>query len=77
MSDLNTGTTALHQLSPVRVEHGLPIAYRLISKLDVSGNTIYVLQGLFRWQQGRDHGRDWRDLPTQEFPYIDDSIPFS
>ena len=76
MTDRNSETTALHQLSPARVEHGAPIGYRLIRQPDGNGNTEYVLLALFRWQQGREHGRQWRSLETQEFPFLEDHIPF-
>jgi hypothetical protein len=76
MTDSNIRTTALHQLSPARVEQGTPISYRLIRQPDGNGNTEYVLQGLFMWQYGNERGGQWRSLPTLEFPYIEDHIPF-
>lgn len=42
-----------------RYESAQPVAYRLCRI-----GREYVLQGLFRWQQGPDGGEAWRDLPT-------------
>lgn len=59
-----------------RVESGVPKAYRLIRRGDGNGSMIPVLQGLFTWTQGcNQYGAEWRDLETQDAPYLDDAIP--
>ena len=42
-----------------RIENITPVAYRLRKK-----NGELVLQGAYFWQQGKDCGHDWRDIPT-------------
>jgi len=59
-----------------RVESNIPSAYRLIMHGDGNGNTLPALQGLFTWTEGSNCGAEWRTLETQEFPFLDDSIPF-
>jgi hypothetical protein len=61
-------------LSPEpRIESNVPVGYRLIRKLDGNGGMEYVLQGKFTWREGRSHmGHEWRDLETQEWPYLDE-----
>lgn len=59
-----------------RVESNIPTAYRLIRRGDGNGNMLPVLQGMFTWTQGTAFGREWRDLETQDEPYVVDCIPF-
>lgn len=55
----------------------LPDAYRLVTKADGNGNTVYVLQGYFTWTQGwSERGGEWRDLETQDWLTAQDDIPF-
>lgn len=56
---------------------GIPAAYRLIRRGDGNGNMIPMLQGLFTWTEGAMRGAEWRDLETQDEPYVEDGIPFS
>jgi len=50
-------------IAPVRVEHPVPIEYRLAHKADGS----LILQGKFVWQKGFvESGFEWRDIPTVE-----------
>jgi hypothetical protein len=65
------------QVVAARVGSILPVAYRLIRRGDGNGNMIPVLQGMFTWQQGEEFGREWRDLETQDEPYVEDHIPFA
>lgn len=48
--------------TPPRVEKTTPDAYRLAKKPD---GTV-VLQGAYMWQEGRNYGHEWRDIPTVE-----------
>ena len=60
-----------------RVENTIPVGYRLVTKDDGNGNTIFVLQGYFTWTQGWNRrGGEWRDLKTQESLYAEDYVPF-
>ena len=64
-------------IGPARAEKSIPDAYRLVTKDDGSGNTIYQLQGYFTWTQDRSQcGGEWRDLETQDWLYAKDDIPF-
>lgn len=63
-------------VSPSRLEKGIPDAYRLVTKPDERGGTIYLLQGYFTWTQGLNYGGEWRDLETQEWLFAEDDIPF-
>lgn len=72
----SSGEVQTYVIGPARVESNLPIAYRLIRRGDGNGNMVPVLQGMFTWNQGVVHGRDWRDLETQDEPYIEDRVPF-
>lgn len=55
----------------------IPDAYRLATKMDGNGNTVYVLQGYFTWTQGwSERGGEWRDLATQDWLTARDDIPF-
>lgn len=64
-------------IGAARVGKLVPDAYRLVTKGDGSGNTVYVLQGLFTWTQGwSSRGGEWRDLETQDWLTAQDSIPF-
>ena len=58
-----------------RAEFNIPIAYRLIRRGDGNGNMVPVLQGMFTWAQGEVSGEMWRDLETQDEPYLEDHIP--
>jgi predicted lipoprotein with Yx(FWY)xxD motif len=58
-------------------ESGIPAAYRLIRRKDGNGNMIPMLQGLFTWTEDTKRGAEWRDLETQDEPYVKDDIPFS
>ena len=71
-----TTSSGNHELCPVRTESTIPKAYRLIMRGDGNGNNLPALQGLFTWNEGSDYGAEWRTLETQEFPFLDDSIPF-
>ena len=64
--------------APARVESRIPIAYRLIRRGYGNGNSnmLPILQGFFTWSEGAMRGAEWRDLETQEEPYIEDRIPF-
>ena len=62
-------------ISAARTGSTIPKAYRLIMQDDGNGNTLPALQGLFTWTEGSNHGAEWRTLETQEFPFLDDSIP--
>jgi hypothetical protein len=59
------------------IDSDFPICYRLIRRGDGNGNMEPVLQGHFLFT-GTDGAivREWRDLQTQDFPYIEDNIPF-
>jgi hypothetical protein len=62
----------------IQISHtAAPIAYRLIRRGDGNGNMVPVLQALFPWSKGAENGREWRDLQTQDEPYVEDHIPFS
>ena len=63
-------------IADARVESNIPSAYRLIMHGDGNGNTLPALQGLFTWTEDSNCGAEWRTLETQEFPFLDDSIPF-
>lgn len=65
-----------YTLTASRVESSIPVAYRLVRRGDGNGNMLPVLQGLFTWRQGVECGGEWRDLETQDEPYIEDHIPF-
>ena len=69
--------TGLMTIAPARVESGIPAAYRLIRRKDGNGNMIPMLQGLFTWTEATKRGAEWRDLETQDEPYVKDDIPFS
>lgn len=43
----------------IRTEKSYPDAYRLLKR-----GEVYVLQGAYFWQEGRDCGHNWRDIPT-------------
>ena len=58
-------------------ESVIPAAYRLIRRKDGNGNMIPMLQGLFTWTEATKRGAEWRDLETQDEPYVEDDIPFS
>ena len=73
---VHSGETQVFRLVAARVESNIPIAYRLIRRGDGNGNMLPVLQGMFTWTQGKDFGREWRDLETQDEPYVEDHIPF-
>lgn len=74
---ITVANTATANVVAARVESGTPKAYRLIRRGDGNGNMIPVLQGLFTWTQGSGrYGAEWRDLETQDEPYVDDAIPF-
>lgn len=45
-----------------RIEDTQPAKYQLMKKLD---GTL-VLQGFFRWTDGRETGGDWKDIETVE-----------
>jgi hypothetical protein len=64
-------------IAPARVESRIPAAYRLIRRNDGNGNMIPMLQGLFTWTEDPKRGVEWRDLETQDEPYVEDDIPFS
>jgi hypothetical protein len=53
-----------------------PICYRLIRRGDGNGNMDYVLQGAFLVTVGGKTTHKWRDLETQDDPYIEDHVPF-
>lgn len=57
-------------------ESHFPIAYRLIRRGDGNGNMVPVLQGMYPWTQGAE-SYEWRDLETQDEPYVKDHIPFA
>lgn len=64
-------------IGAARVVKLVPDAYRLVTKGDGNGNTVYVLQGYFTWTQGRtQRGGEWRDLETQDSLTAQDSVPF-
>ena len=63
-------------ISAARVGKGVPDVYRLVTKEDGNGNTIYALQGYFTWTQGFEYGGEWRDLETQDWLYAKDDVPF-
>ena len=69
--------TGLTTIAHSRVESGIPAAYRLIRRKDGNGNMIPMLQGLFTWTDATKRGAEWRDLETQDEPYVKDDIPFS
>ena len=74
--DMGTITQPL-TISAPRIEKRIPDAYRLVTKEDGNGNTVYALQGYFTWTQGWDrHGGEWRDLETQDWLTAQDDIPF-
>jgi hypothetical protein len=54
-----------------------PIGYRLIRRRDGNGNMEPVLQGAYLFTVGGRSAHEWRDLKTQDEPYIEDHIPFS
>ena len=55
----------------------IPDAYRLVTKGDGNGSTIYALQGYFTWTKGwGQRGGEWRDLETQDSLYAKDDVPF-
>lgn len=74
--ELFTGEYPNAVYAAARVESNIPSAYRLIMQGDGNGNNLPALQGLFTWTQGSSYGAEWRTLETQEFPFLDDSIPF-
>ena len=81
MTELTNNVLTIPSVNPLpisaaRVESGLPKAYRLIMRADGNGNMLPALQGLFAWTEGSNYGAEWRTLETQEFPFLDDSIPF-
>ena len=45
---------------PARVNHTLPISYRLAEK----SAGVLVLQGEYVWTEGLKYGSEWRDIPT-------------
>lgn len=53
-NELDTNSNA------VRVEKLSPDGYRLARK----PNGELILQGAYMWQQGRDYGHEWCDIPT-------------
>ena len=63
--------------SVCRISTLIPAAYRLIRRKDGNGNMIPMLQGLFTWTEATARGAEWRDLETQDEPYVEDDIPFS
>ena len=64
-------------ISAARIEKKIPDTYRLVTKEDGNGNTVYALQGYFTWTQGWDQrGGEWRDLETQDWLTAQDDIPF-
>ena len=64
-------------ISAARVNKLVPDAYRLVTKDDGNGNTVYVLQGYFTWTQGwYQRGGEWRDLETQDWLHAKDDVPF-
>ena len=65
-----------YTITAARVESNVPLAYRLIRRGDGNGGMVPVLQGMFTWTQGAEYGREWRDLETQDEPYVVDYIPF-
>ena len=68
LSTVGTGTALVGSV--------IPVAYRLIRRGDGNGNMLPVLQGLFTWTEGACRGAEWRDLETQDAPYVEDVIPF-
>ena len=69
--------TEAMQVYATRVENRVPAAYRLVTKGDGNGNTIYALQAYFTWTQGwSQRGGEWRDLETQDWLTTQDDIPF-
>lgn len=61
----------------VRSGSSLPDAYRLVTKDDGNGSTVYALQGYFTWRQGwSQRGGEWRDLETQDWLHAKDDVPF-
>ena len=60
VTDIASGVSYFAE--PARVEKGTPDGYRLARK----PNGDLVLQGAYIWQQGRDYGHEWRDIPTVE-----------
>lgn len=64
-------------IGAARVENSLPAAYRLVTKDDGNGNTIYQLQAYFTWTQGWSRsGGEWRGLETQDWLHAKDDVPF-
>lgn len=62
VTDIGSGVSMLASTGPARIEKTAPDGYRLARKS--SGEV--VLQGAYMWQQGREYGHDWRDIPTVE-----------
>jgi hypothetical protein len=59
------------------IDSDFPICYRLIRRNDGNGNMVPVLQGHFLFtDRDGDLQRAWRDLETQDEPYVEDRIPF-
>lgn len=74
---LVVGTEEMPFVVPSKVGKTLPDAYRLVTKGDGNGNTIYALQGYFTWTQGwSQRGGEWCDLETQDSLYAKDDVPF-
>ena len=74
---LQPGDLTLSVVGAARVENGTPVGYRLVTKSDGNGNTIYALQGYFTWTEGwGQYGGEWRDLETQDWLYAKDDVPF-
>jgi hypothetical protein len=72
VSDARRGTIA----AP-RMEHALPIAYRLVRDCADNGSTDLRLQGCFRWQQGFEGGgTEWRDIETLSAHDLANDRPF-
>jgi hypothetical protein len=67
--------TTIASTAAARVESGIPFAYRLIRRGDGNGNMTPMLQGLFTWTESTKCRAEWRDLETQDEPYVEDAIP--
>ena len=77
--DKATLSTSIHAVSAIgaaRIGKNVPDAYRLVTKGDGNGGTVYVLQGYFSWTQGWSRrGGEWRDLETQDWLAAKDDVP--
>lgn len=60
-----------------KTKNTLPSAYRLVTRGDGNGNTVYSLQGYFAWvEDWNHHGGEWQDLETQDLLHARDDVPF-